>query len=111
MSAGFSSKQLQSSRIIDVGAGASVLADSLLASGVSALTLLDLADAALAKTKQRLGLQAAQINWLSNDILQLSLPKTSYDIWHDRAGFHFLTSQAQRDAYISQLQQSSALGG
>lgn len=105
------SRQLQNCRVIDVGAGASVLADSLLDAGVSALTLLDLADAALNTTKQRLGQQAAQVNWLNGDILQLALPQHSYDIWHDRAVFHFLTSAEQRETYIAQLQQALAPGG
>lgn len=105
------SNQLQNCRVIDVGAGASVLADSLLAAGVSVLTLLDLADAALNTTKQRLGQSAAKVHWLNGDILQHALPPCSYDIWHDRAVFHFLTSAEQRDRYMAQLQKALAPGG
>ena len=105
------SKQLKTSRVIDVGAGASVLADHLLAAGVSTLTLVDLADSALALTKQRLGEKVEQVRWLSGDILQLPLPNAGYDIWHDRAVFHFMTSAAQRNAYLAQLRQALVPGG
>ncbi len=105
------SKQLKTSRVIDVGAGASVLADSLLAAGVCDLTLVDLADSALATTKLRLGDRAQQVRWLTGDILQLPLPNAGYDVWHDRAVFHFMTSAAQRNAYLAQLQQALVPGG
>lgn len=105
------SKPLKSSRVIDVGAGASVLADHLLAADVSTLTLVDLADSALATTKQRLGEKGGQVRWLSGDILQLPLPNAGYDIWHDRAVFHFMTSAAQRNAYLAQLRQALVPGG
>lgn len=89
--------------IIDVGGGASTLVDDLLASGYSKLTVLDLSDAALEVSKARLGSAAANVNWLVADITKVSFPEHEFDIWHDRAVFHFLTEPEDRMAYIKTL--------
>jgi 2-polyprenyl-3-methyl-5-hydroxy-6-metoxy-1,4-benzoquinol methylase len=99
------------SHVIDVGAGASVLADSLLDLGVARLTVLDLAEAALQSSRQRLGERAALVDWQVGDILQHPLPGAYYDLWHDRAVFHFMTETAQRDAYRRQLRHALKPGG
>ena len=89
--------------IIDVGGGASTLVDDLLLRGYKNITVVDLASSALAAAQQRLGDQAAQVEWLAGDITQLTLPRGKYAIWHDRAVFHFLTDAADRREYIKQV--------
>lgn len=84
--------------VIDIGGGASRLADALLELGYSHITVLDIAAAALEKSQARLGPKAAQIAWLVADITQWQPPQT-YALWHDRAVFHFLTEAADRAAY------------
>lgn len=84
--------------VIDIGGGASRLADTLLELGYSHITVLDIAAAALEKSQARLGPKAAQIAWLVADITQWQPPQT-YALWHDRAVFHFLTEAADRAAY------------
>lgn len=89
--------------IIDVGGGASTLVDGLLKSGYQNLTVLDLAGEALSVTKQRLGQAGDAVHWIEGDITTLTLPEHTYDIWHDRAVFHFLTDPADRHAYVAQV--------
>ncbi len=89
--------------IIDVGGGASVLVDDLLNEGYRDLSVLDLSGAALKAARKRLGDKAGQVRWIEADITEVELPKARYDIWHDRAVFHFLTTQKQRDAYVRQV--------
>jgi trans-aconitate methyltransferase len=84
--------------VIDIGGGASRLADALLELGYSHITVLDIAAAALEKSQARLGPKAAQIAWLVADITQWQPPQT-YALWHDRAVFHFLTEAADRAVY------------
>lgn len=86
--------------ILDVGGGASTLVDDLLREGYSALTVLDLSEAALSVARSRLGRAAQGIKWVVADITNAELPSQSVDIWHDRAVFHFLTSDQDRRAYI-----------
>ena len=97
--------------IIDVGGGASVLVDELLAAGFGHLTILDLSGAALAAARARLGGQAAQVCWLEGDITTAALPVAAFGLWHDRAAFHFLTMPAQQAAYVGQLRQALRPGG
>ena len=97
--------------IIDVGGGASTLVDDLLASGYSALTVLDPAAAALAASKQRLGSRAGEVRWLEADVTTATLPMHGYDVWHDRAVFHFLTSAEQRMAYVRAVLHAVRPGG
>jgi SAM-dependent methyltransferase len=95
--------------IIDVGAGRSNLADDLLARGFRNVTVLDIADAALADTRARLG--AAPLRYVVADVLHAELPAAHYALWHDRAVFHFLVDRAQRAAYIAQAQRALRVGG
>src|SRR5215831_16158165 len=100
-----------SSSIIDVGAGESTLVDDLLARGYSNLTVLDISQAAIAATRKRLGKFTNCVQWLIADITQAELVVSAYDVWHDRAVFHFLTSAADRKAYIRQVVHSVKRGG
>lgn len=90
-------------QIIDVGGGASTLVDDLLVRGYHNLTVVDLAASALAVSRQRLGATGASVNWLTGDITELELPSKHYDLWHDRAVFHFMTTEEQRRAYINRV--------
>ncbi|RTL45496.1 MAG: class I SAM-dependent methyltransferase [Burkholderiales bacterium] len=92
--------------IIDVGGGASTLIDDLLANGYSALTVLDLSEAALETAKHRLGTRAEAVSWRVGDVTNVRLPEHSYDVWHDRAVFHFLTSESDRRAYVANVLRS-----
>jgi 2-polyprenyl-3-methyl-5-hydroxy-6-metoxy-1,4-benzoquinol methylase len=76
--------------VIDVGGGASTLVDHLLDHGFQNVTVLDISAAALEVARQRLGERSALVTWLKTDITQVPLPHHQYDIWHDRAVFHFL---------------------
>jgi ubiquinone/menaquinone biosynthesis C-methylase UbiE len=99
------------SSVIDIGGGASTLADDLLAAGYSDLTVLDISEAALEVAKNRLGPSSQRIQWLVADITQVQLPEAKYAIWHDRAVFHFLTQPSDRRTYINLLQRSVEQGG
>lgn len=88
--------------ILDVGAGASKLIDELVAAGFQNLSALDIAELGLKIAKDRLGEDSNKIQWLCADITTATLPQ-KYDLWHDRAAFHFLTETADREAYIRQL--------
>lgn len=100
-----------SAAIIDVGGGASTLADDLLSNGYAQLTVLDLSGAALATARERLGVQASRVTWLEANILNVALPRYGYDVWHDRAVFHFLTSEADRQRYVQQVLHAVKPGG
>ncbi|MHB8447702.1 MAG: class I SAM-dependent methyltransferase [Rudaea sp.] len=91
--------------IIDVGGGASVLVDCLLAQGRSALSVLDISTAALSRARARLGTNAAKVRWIEADVREFT-PAQRYDLWHDRAVFHFLTDSADRAAYMAALRRS-----
>jgi 2-polyprenyl-3-methyl-5-hydroxy-6-metoxy-1,4-benzoquinol methylase len=97
--------------IIDVGGGASTLVDDLLAEGYSDLTVLDLSAAALEAARKRLGARENQVRWIEGDITEVELPAGRYDLWHDRAVFHFLTAPEQREAYVQTVFQSVRPGG
>lgn len=97
--------------IVDVGGGTSTLVDDLLTNGYTDLSVLDLSAAALTEAQRRLGEQAGKVQWLEADITQAELPKKRYDIWHDRAVFHFLTTQKERDAYVRNVYYSVKPGG
>jgi 2-polyprenyl-3-methyl-5-hydroxy-6-metoxy-1,4-benzoquinol methylase len=101
----------RSASIIDIGAGESTLVDDLLARGYENITALDLSQAALEVTKKRLGLLAEQVNWIVADITQVHLESFAYDVWHDRAVFHFLTSIEQRVAYVRNVVKAVNPGG
>jgi 2-polyprenyl-3-methyl-5-hydroxy-6-metoxy-1,4-benzoquinol methylase len=95
-----------SSEIIDVGGGASTLVDDLLQLGHSNIAVLDVSGAAIAIAKKRLGHDAGAITWITADITQARLPGGMYDVWHDRAVFHFLTGSADRRAYAEAARKS-----
>lgn len=97
------------SSLIDVGGGASNLVDALLAKGWRDLTVLDIAAAALGAAKSRLGPRASDVEWVVADITEWK-PRRKFDVWHDRAVFHFLTGQEQRSAYCEALVQGTAAG-
>jgi SAM-dependent methyltransferase len=99
------------SRILDVGAGASRLVDGLLDSGYRAITVLDIAESALAVARDRLGARSAFVTWQHGDVRHVDLPGGSVDVWHDRAAFHFLTSPEDVAAYRAVLRQALAPGG
>jgi len=96
--------------IIDIGGGASRLVDGLLAKRFRALTMLDLSGAALKAAKSRLGAQSENVNWIVADAT-LWEPTEVYDIWHDRAAFHFLTEENDRVAYIERMKKALRAGG
>ncbi|MFT5195337.1 MAG: ubiquinone/menaquinone biosynthesis C-methylase UbiE, partial [Candidatus Promineifilaceae bacterium] len=84
--------------IIDVGGGASVLVDELIAARYRDIAVLDLSAEALVIAQKRLGERAALVKWIEADITEVSLPSHKFDVWHDRAVFHFLTEPADRRA-------------
>jgi 2-polyprenyl-3-methyl-5-hydroxy-6-metoxy-1,4-benzoquinol methylase len=101
----------RSAAIIDVGGGASTLVDGLLADGYSSVTVLDVSSAALTEATERLGGDAARVTWLEANVLDAALPASAYDVWHDRAVFHFLTEAGDRGRYVEQVRRSVRLGG
>jgi ubiquinone/menaquinone biosynthesis C-methylase UbiE len=99
------------SAIIDIGGGASRLADALLARGFCDLTVLDISPAALAAARARLGDQADRIAWTAADATQWEPEAARYDVWHDRAAFHFLTEPQDQRAYLDRLRRALRPGG
>lgn len=97
--------------IIDVGGGASTLVDGLLAEGYDDLTVLDLSAAALSAARKRLGEKERLVRWIEADITEVDLPRNRYDLWHDRAVFHFLTGPEQREAYVRTVFDAVKPGG
>jgi ubiquinone/menaquinone biosynthesis C-methylase UbiE len=97
--------------IIDVGGGASALVDRLVERPNTEVTVLDLSGAALREDQNRLGEKAKGVNWIEADILNVELPENAYDIWHDRAVFHFLTDATDRRRYVAQVLRSVRKGG
>ena len=98
-------------RIIDVGAGASTLVAGLLDAGYRQLTVVDLSSTALALAQQRLGCAAAQVSWIAGDVLCLDVSPDAFDLWHDRAVFHFLTQAEDRTRYVAPVRRAVAPGG
>lgn len=101
----------KTAKIIDVGGGASKLVDELLAAGYSKLTVLDVSATALDAARKRLGASASAVKWIEADITRADFLPFEYDVWHDRAVFHFLTSAADRDAYVSSVLKAVKPGG
>lgn len=103
--------QLQSDEaIIDVGGGASTLMHYLLDAGYTRLSVLDISAHALTYAQKKLGKQAGKIEWYEQDITRFE-PPHRFSLWHDRAVFHFLTDEKERNEYISVLRKSLKLGG
>jgi len=103
--------QEKSASIIDVGGGESTLVDDLLARGYRNITILDISQVAIETTKTRLGPAAEQVHWLTADVTEATLEPSAYDVWHDRAVFHFLTAPEQRLAYVRQVARAVKPGG
>ena len=99
------------SSIIDVGGGASTLMDDLLLRGYRNLTVLDISQAALDTARERLGPNANRVRWLRADITQADLEEQAFDVWHDRAVFHFLVNEWDRRAYMQALERAMKPGG
>ena len=89
-------------RIIDIGGGASTLVDFLLDAGYQNISVLDIAHSAIEQAKLRLGERADKVEWLESDITEFS-PALTFDLWHDRAVFHFLKDESDRARYVSTL--------
>ncbi len=90
----------KSASIIDIGGGDSKLVDCLLEEGYQNITVLDISSEALIRAKKRLGKKAEKVKWIVSDILSFK-PATTYDVWHDRATFHFLTTAEEIKRYTS----------
>jgi len=96
--------------IIDVGGGASVLVDRLLARGFERLAVLDVSAKALTLARERLGERARKVEWFEADVTSFSSPHR-FRLWHDRAVFHFLTDPSDRQAYVNSLSNTLEPGG
>jgi 2-polyprenyl-3-methyl-5-hydroxy-6-metoxy-1,4-benzoquinol methylase len=101
----------RSASIIDVGGGQSTLVDDLLTRGYKNITVLDISQTAIDANRRRLGKTSELVHWLTADITTVQLKPADYDIWHDRAVFHFLTAPAARAAYIRQVAHAIKPGG
>ncbi len=98
-------------KLIDIGGGASTLADDLLAHDLDTMTVLDLSPAALDIARERLGEVADRVDWRVGNLLEVDFEPEGFDIWHDRAVFHFLVEETARRRYLSQLQTALRPGG
>lgn len=101
----------RSAQIIDVGGGASTLVDDLLAEGFRNVTVLDISAGALQVAQERLGARATGVTWRQADITRVDLPYQYFDVWHDRAVFHFLTRAPDRRKYVEAVRRSVKPGG
>ena len=97
--------------VIDVGAGASTLLDHLLERGYADVTVMDLSDSALRISRERLGSAADGVQWIAADLLEHPWPAARWDIWHDRAVFHFLTAAEDRARYLEHLRRALKMDG
>ena len=97
----------QSAKIIDIGGGDSKLVDHLLNQGFTNITVLDISEKALEKAKLRLGEKAKMITWIVSDILEFE-PADTYNVWHDRAAFHFLTTEKEIEKYQSIVEKAAS---
>ena len=95
----------KTAKIIDIGGGDSKLVDFLLDEGFENITVLDISEKALERAKNRLGKKATKVSWIVMDINDFE-PKTTYDVWHDRAAFHFLTTTEEISHYINTANES-----
>ena len=97
--------------IIDVGGGESTLVDDLIARGFENVSVLDISQIAIEACKHRLGAQAARVRWIAADITRVEFEASQFDVWHDRAVFHFLTEPSQRAVYVRQVARAVKPGG
>ena len=101
----------KSGHIIDIGGGISTLVDDLLTNGYKNISVLDISATALQTAQQRLGSQARAVNWIVADITHAQLPYQFYNVWHDRAVFHFLTNAEDRQRYVNAVKEAVKPGG
>ena len=97
--------------IIDVGGGNSTLVDDLLKHGFIDVSVLDISAKAISDSKKRLGAEGTKVTWIEADITSARLPQNHYDVWHDRAVFHFLTESVDRRKYVELVMSSLKRGG
>jgi 2-polyprenyl-3-methyl-5-hydroxy-6-metoxy-1,4-benzoquinol methylase len=95
----------KSAKIIDIGGGDSRLVDHLLGEGYDNITVLDISEQALARAKARLGERASKVTWIASDVTEFQ-PTEHYDLWHDRAAFHFLTDEKEIANYVRMVQEN-----
>ena len=95
----------KSVKIIDIGGGDSKFVDFLIEEGFENITVLDISQKAIEKAQLRLGENAKKVNWIVSDINQFE-PTTQYDVWHDRAAFHFLTNELDINKYVKTVEKS-----
>lgn len=101
----------RSASIIDVGGGESTLVDDLLGRGYQNLTVLDVSQTAVDVNRKRLGEASDRVRWLIADVTKIELDPAGFDVWHDRAVFHFLTAANDRLAYVRQVARAVRHGG
>lgn len=100
----------KTAKIIDVGGGDSLLVDHLLDRGYKDITVLDISAEAIDRAKLRLGDKGEQVRWIVSDITTFQAD-VAYDVWHDRAAFHFLTSKEDTTAYVEVAQRNIRKNG
>jgi SAM-dependent methyltransferase len=96
--------------VVDVGGGCSLLTDYLIDQGYTNITVLDLSSIAMGYARQRLGDRAEEVTWIEGDVLEYRF-HTTFDVWHDRAVFHFLTDPADQERYVDSLNDAVPIGG
>jgi SAM-dependent methyltransferase len=101
----------QDAAIIDVGGGSSTLVDDLLDRGFVDVSVLDISRSAMEVSRARLGDRQGRVNWIEADITTVELIEDRYDVWHDRAVFHFLTDPTNRRRYVDRVKRSVKPGG
>jgi SAM-dependent methyltransferase len=97
--------------IVDVGAGQSTLVDDLLGLGYENITVVEISQTALDASKKRVGQSRSKVQWICGDVTETVLPEASFDLWHDRAVFHFLTAAGRRRAYVDRVRRALKPGG
>lgn len=97
-------------RLVDVGGGASVLVDELIDCGFQAISVLDVSQSGLTAAQRRLAHRARNVEWIVGDVTRWR-PARPYDLWHDRAVFHFMAHESDRDAYRTALSHGVVTGG
>jgi SAM-dependent methyltransferase len=97
--------------ILDVGAGQSTLVDDLLEVGYEKITVLEISQRALDTLKDRVGQPGRAVRWICGDVTESVLPEAAFDLWHDRAVFHFLTEAGPRRAYVERVKRALKPGG
>lgn len=100
-----------SSRIVDVGGGASTFVDDLLDRGYQNVTVLDVSENGLRASRERLGARESRVQWIRGDVTEVDLPEGAFDFWHDRAVFHFLRDPDARARYVKSARRSLKPGG